>query len=125
ELARRLLDHTMIPISGLIGKGKAQTTIDTVAIDRVAAYAGEDADAAWRLEAILGPKVREEGLWELYAELERPLIPVLAGMEADGIRVDVERLRQLSGEFAGRLEAIRAEIYSLAGREFNIGSAPQ
>ena len=92
ELSRRLLDHTMIPISDLIGKGKNQTTIDTVAIDRVAAYAGEDADAAWRLEAILAPKVREEGLWDLYADLERPLIGVLARMEAVGVKVDVPRL---------------------------------
>ena len=125
ELSRRLLDHTMIPISSLIGKGKNQTTIDTIPIERVTAYAGEDADAAWRLDAILGPRVREEGLWDLYADLERPLIPVLARMEATGIAVDVPRLRQLSAEFAERLEAIKAEIYRHAGREFNIGSAPQ
>ena len=125
ELSRRLLDHTMIPISSLIGKGKAQTTIDTVEVARVAAYAGEDADAAWRLEAILAPKVREEGLWDLYDKLERPLIPILARMEADGIKVDLDRLRQLSEEFAERLETIRGEIYEQAGREFNIGSAAQ
>ncbi|MEW4569944.1 DNA polymerase I [Tautonia sp. JC769] len=125
ELARRLLDHSMIPIASLIGKGKLQTTIDTVAIDRVAAYAGEDADAAWRLDAILAPKVREEGLGDLYETVERPLIAVLARMEATGIAVDVEKLRQLSTEFADRLETIRGEIYEIAGREFNIGSAQQ
>jgi DNA polymerase-1 len=125
ELSRRLLDHTMIPITSLIGKGKGQTTIDTVPIDRVAAYAGEDADAAWRIDAILSPRVREEGLWDLYAGLERPLIAVLARMEATGIAVDVPKLRQLSEEFAQRLDAIRAEIHALAGREFNIGSAQQ
>jgi DNA polymerase-1 len=125
ELARRLLDHTMIPISSLIGKGKNQTTMDRVEVARVAAYAGEDADAAWRLEAILAPKVREEGLWTLYADLERPLISVLAGMEAVGVKVDVPRLRQLSAEFAARLESIRAQIYAEAGHEFNIASAPQ
>jgi len=125
ELARRLLDHTMIPITDLIGRGKGQTTIDTVAVPRVAEYAGEDAVATWRVEAILGPRVREEGLWDLYADLERPLISVLAAMEARGITVDVPRLRQLSTEFAERLEAIKADIYKEAGREFNIGSAPQ
>ena len=52
--------------------------MDQVAVDRVAEYAGEDADATWRIEAILAAKVREEGLWTLYAELERPLIAVLA-----------------------------------------------
>ena len=125
ELARRLLDHTMIPITDLIGRGKNQTTIDTVPVPRVAEYAGEDAVATWRVEEILAPRVREEGLWDLYADLERPLITVLAGMEARGITVDVPKLRQLSGEFAARLDAIKVEIYREAGRKFNIGSAPQ
>jgi DNA polymerase I len=125
ELARRLLDHTMIPITALIGKGKAQLSIDQVEVSKVAAYAGEDADAAWRLEAILAPRVREEGLWDLYADLERPLISVLAEMEAAGIKVDVSRLRQLSADFAARMEGIKAEIHRHAGREFNIASGPQ
>ena len=125
QLARRLLDHTMIPITDLIGKGKGQLTMDQVEVAKVADYAGEDADATWRIEAILAPKVREEGLWDLYAELERPLIAVLARMEAAGIRVDLTLLDRLSKEFAERLAAIEREIYALAGREFNIGSGPQ
>ncbi|MEO6811290.1 MAG: DNA polymerase I [Isosphaeraceae bacterium] len=125
ELSRRLLDHTMIPISALIGKGKTQTTIDLVEVAKVTAYAAEDADAAWRLDAILAPKVREEGLWDLYADLERPLISILAQMEATGVKVDVERLHQLSREFAVKLTAIEADIYKEAGHEFNIGSLPQ
>jgi DNA polymerase-1 len=125
ELSRRLLDHTMIPVTSLIGKGKAQLLMDQVEIPKVAAYAGEDADAAWRLNNILEPRVREEGLWNLYADLERPLISVLASMERHGIKVDVSLLRKLSKEFAARLDAIKAEIYREAGREFNIGSSPQ
>ncbi|MBX6313281.1 MAG: DNA polymerase I [Isosphaeraceae bacterium] len=125
ELARRYLDHTMIPITALIGKGKAQIGMDQVEIPKVAAYAGEDAEAAWRLEAILAPKVKAEGLWDLYADLERPLIAILAEMEAVGVKVDVERLRQLSADFARRLEGIKAEIFALAGHEFHIGSGPQ
>ncbi len=125
ELSRRLLDHTMIPIASLIGKGKKQATMDTVEVARVGVYACEDADAAWRLEEILAPRVRDEGLWNLYADLERPLIAVLAGMEAIGVKVDVPRLRSLSVEFATRMEGIRTEIFQEAGREFNIGSAVQ
>ncbi len=125
ELSRRFLDHTMIPIESLIGKGKNQTTMDLVDVAQVARYAGEDADAAWRLEEILAPRVREEGLWPLYADLERPLIRVLAGMEAVGVKVDVDRLSALSTEFATRLERIKAEIFRHAGHEFNIGSGPQ
>lgn len=125
ELSRRLLNHTTVPITELIGKGKSQLRMDQVDVAKVTAYAGEDADAAWRLEAILAAKVREEGLWDLYAEVERPLIGILAAMEAAGVKVDVDRLRQLSSEFAGRLEEIQADIYARAGREFNIGSGPQ
>jgi DNA polymerase-1 len=125
ELSRRLLDHTMIPITDLIGKGRNQTTMDLVDVGKAAVYACEDADAAWRLEGILAPKVREEGLWSLYTDLERPLIRVLAGMEAVGVKVDVPRLRALSAEFAARMEVIQADIYRHAGHEFNIGSGPQ
>ncbi|HEV3164078.1 MAG TPA: DNA polymerase I [Isosphaeraceae bacterium] len=125
ELSRRFLDHTMIPITSLIGKGKVQATMDQVPAARVAEYAGEDADAAWRLESILAPRVREEGLWKLYAELERPLISVLARMEAAGVKVDMPMLERLSKEFAERLTRIETEIFSLAGHTFNIGSGPQ
>ena len=125
QLAQRLLNHTMIPITDLIGKGKSQARMDQVPVDRVAEYAGEDADATWRVEAILAAKVRDLGLWNLYAELERPLIAVLARMEAAGIAVDVARLLQLSREFGDRMEAIETNVYALAGRTFNINSGPQ
>ncbi|HEU5119018.1 MAG TPA: DNA polymerase I, partial [Isosphaeraceae bacterium] len=125
ELSRRLLGHTMIPISDLIGKGRKQITMDLVEIPKITEYAGEDADAAWRLAAILEPKVRAEGLWDLYADLERPLISVLARMEGFGVRVDCKLLKRLSEEFAERLESIKSEIHALAGHEFNIGSGPQ
>jgi DNA polymerase-1 len=125
QLSRRLLDHTMIPISDLIGKGKKQFRMDQVDVAKVAIYAAEDADATWRIETILGPKVRAEGLWDLYADLERPLIRILAEMEAIGTKVDVERLQTLSREFAIKLKVIEADIYREAGHEFNIGSLPQ
>jgi DNA polymerase-1 len=125
QLSQRLLDHAMVPITDLIGKGKNQLRMDEVEVAKVAYYAGEDADATWRIEAILAPKVKDEGLWDLYADLERPLIQVLARMERFGVKVDVALLERLSEEFAGRLAAIEAEIYELAGHSFNIGSGPQ
>jgi DNA polymerase-1 len=125
QLSRRLLDHTMIPISDLIGKGKNQLRMDQVDVAKIATYAGEDADATWRIDQILEKKVRDEGLWSLYADLERPLIRILAEMEAVGVKVDVERLQTLSREFAIKLTAIEGEIYREAGHPFNIGSLPQ
>ena len=64
-------------------------------------------------------------MWDLYADVERPLITILAGMELAGVKVDVPKLQQLSTEFGERLEAIKLDIYREAGREFNIGSGPQ
>jgi DNA polymerase I len=125
QLSQRLLGHEMIPISELIGKGKNQLTMDLVDLFKVAEYAGEDADATWRIEEILAPQVKEAGLWDLYADLERPLINVLAEMEAIGVKVDVARLKQLSKEFAEKIARIEGEIYREAGHPFNIGSLPQ
>ena len=125
QLSQRLLNHEMIPITALIGKGKAQVTIDRVDVAKVSEYAGEDAAATWRIEEILVPKVKEQGLWGLYTDLERPLIAVLAEMEAIGVKVDVPRLHQLSKEFAAKIATIEESIYREAGRSFNIGSLPQ
>ncbi len=124
-LSQRLLGHVMIPITDLIGKGKNQMRMDQVPVAQVAEYAGEDADATLRIEQILSAKVKSEGLWTLYSELERPLISVLARMEKAGIAVDSARLRQLSSEFAERLSAIETQVYATAGRTFNINSGPQ
>ncbi len=125
QLSQRLLNHEMIPISALIGKGKAQVTMDMVDVVKVSEYAGEDADATWRIEEILAPQVKAQGLWDLYAELERPLIGILAEMEAVGVKVDVPRLHQLSKEFAVKIATIEEEIFREAGHPFNIGSLPQ
>jgi DNA polymerase-1 len=125
QLADRLLGHTMIPITDLIGKGKNQITMDLVDLFKITEYAAEDADATWRIEEILTPKLKADGLWDLYANLERPLIGVLAEMEAVGVKVDVPRLNGLSKEFAGKIAAIESEIFELAGHPFNIGSLPQ
>ncbi|WP_337176502.1 DNA polymerase I [Paludisphaera sp.] len=125
QLSDRLLGHAMIPISDLIGKGRKQLRMDQVDVPRVAEYAGEDADATWRIYEILAPRVREEGLWGLYADLERPLVSILARMEDRGVMVDVPRLRRLSEDFAARLAEMETEIHALAGRPFNINSVPQ
>ncbi|GAC1468659.1 MAG: DNA polymerase I [Isosphaeraceae bacterium] len=125
QLSSRLLDHAMIPITDLIGKGKNQRRMDEIEVAKVGEYAAEDADATWRIAEILINRVREEGLWRLYDELERPLIHVLERMEAIGIKVDLVLLGRLSKEFEARLQTIESSIYQLAGRVFNIGSGPQ
>lgn len=125
ELSKRYLQRGMIPISDLIGKGKQQLQMFEVDVSRAAEYASEDADVAWQLAEIIGEKLRQQGLWELYWNLERPLIPVLADMERLGIRVDVDELRRQSADLSVRLDALMHEIHAAAGREFNIASPKQ
>jgi len=125
ELARQLLGHEMIPISQLIGKGKTQKRMDEVEIPLVAQYAVEDAEVAWDLAQRLGERLRSEGLWDLYWNLERPLIGVLVDMQTQGIRLEIPQLAEQSQRAALRLDELRAEIHQLAGREFNLDSPKQ
>jgi DNA polymerase-1 len=126
ELASRYLDHPVIPITDLIGKpGKSRIRLDQVPAARVAQYAGEKADLAWRLCELLEPDLEKSGVNKLYDELEVPLIGVLADLEYNGIRLDVPLLRRLGQEMADQLAAIEVEIHELAGREFNIASPKQ
>lgn len=125
DLASRYFNHRVIPITDLIGKGKNQIRMDQVPTARVAVYSGEDADFAWRLCERLEPEVRQAGLGTLYDEVEVPLIEVLAELEYNGIRLDLPRLDHLGREMAAQLQGIEEEIYTLAGRPFNIASPKQ
>jgi DNA polymerase-1 len=125
DLSRRYLRHETIKISELIGSGKQQKRMDEVPVPRITAYAAEDADVPLRLSALLSAKLAEQQLDRLFAELEMPLVEVLAEMEFHGIRIDVPRLGELSRRFGERLKALEAEIYSIAGHEFNIDSRQQ
>jgi DNA polymerase-1 len=125
ELARRHLGHQTITIDQLIGTGKKQKRMDEIPVQLITQYAAEDADVPLRLLPILEPRLKASGLHELFADLEMPLIEVLAEMEFNGIRVDVGRLRELSGEFNERIMRLEREIIELAGRDFNIDSRLQ
>ncbi|MCA8991526.1 MAG: DNA polymerase I [Planctomycetaceae bacterium] len=125
ELSKRYLFREMIPISDLIGKGKKQLQMFDVEIDKAAEYATEDADVTWQIAEIIGPRLKEQGLWDLYWDLERPLIHILADMEWQGIRVDVKELKRQSADVSVRLDALVAEIHDIAGQEFNIASPKQ
>ena len=125
EITRLTLHHENISITELIGKGKKQKTMDQVPTQQVAEYAGEDADAAWRLCEILEPELAQSGLKKLYDDLEIPLIDVLAEIEGNGIRLDVPFLKHLSVEMAQQLQEVETEIHAIAGKEFNVGSPAQ
>ena len=125
ELAALHLDHRTIAFKDVTGTGKSQVTFDLVPLDRALAYAAEDADVTLRLHRLLKPRLPADRMVTPYETLERPLVPVLAGMEAEGIHVDRAKLEQLSREFAERQAALEQDIYRLAGHEFNVGSPKQ
>ena len=125
-MSQRYLNHTMVPITELIGKGKKQITLDQVELDRVAYYAAEDADVPLRLYEILNPLLDESPqLRELFDSVEIPLIEVLAEMEFNGIQVNTKLLETMSQEFGTQLESLTASIHEQAGEEFNIDSPKQ
>jgi DNA polymerase-1 len=125
ELARHHLGRQIMPVTDLVGKGQFQKPMDEVDIPRIAEYAVANADVALQLADLLEGQLREQGLWDLYWNLERPLIDVLVEMQANGIRVDASQLREQSRDVEQRLTRIRADIYEHGGREFNIDSPRQ
>jgi DNA polymerase-1 len=125
DLAGRYLNYRVIPISELIGEGKKQLGMDQVPTEKVATYAGEDADVAFRLHEVLEPQLAGCGAAALYRDLEIPVMEVLAEMEFNGIHLDVPLLGRLSAEMTKQLAQIEKEIHLLAGREFNIASPKQ
>ena len=124
-LIQKYLGTTGIPISDLIGSGKKQKNMADVPIDLIAEYATEDADFTLRLADLITEQLRTQGLWDLYWDLERPLIPLLAEMEQTGIRVDADELNRQSVDLTLRLGQLMGEIHGAAGRVFNIDSPKQ
>jgi DNA polymerase I len=124
-LAEKYLRHPMIPISELIGTGQKQLKMFEVDVAKAAEYAAEDAQVTFELGNVVHERLEAEGLADLYWNLERPLIGVLAEMEFAGIRVDVDELKRQSDELTHRLAGLVSEIYAEAGTEFNIDSPIQ
>ena len=125
ELAELHLGLKPISFKDVAGSGKSQVTFDLVPIDQATAYAAEDADITLRLWHVLKPRLAAEHRATVYETLERPLVPVLAAMEREGILVDRTVLARLSAEFARGAEALEAEVHKLAGEPFNLGSPKQ
>ncbi len=125
-LAEVLLQYRTIPIEQLIGpKGKNQKNMRDLTPEEVYKYACEDADVTLRLKNVLEKQLHEQGVYELFRDIEMPLVPVLAQMEFNGVRIDTNALRETSTLYTERLKEIEQEIYTLAGMSFNIASPKQ
>ncbi len=125
RLSELHLGHETITFAQVAGSGKTQVSFDRVALDKATDYAAEDADVTLRLWRVLKPRIAAEGRTTVYETLERPLVDVLAKMEARGIAIDRQILSRLSGEFAQSLARLEDEIYEIAGEKFTIGSPKQ
>lgn len=125
DLAEAYLNHRMIPIRDLIGSGRSQINFSAVPINKASEYSCEDADVTFRIAEMLGPKMDEQGLGQLFRDVELPLIPILADIELAGVFVDTAYLAELSKEFGEMLDKIESQIYFLAGESFNINSPKQ
>ncbi len=125
-LAEIYLGYKTIHIDELIGtKGKKQKSMRDLSPTEVYEYAAEDADVTLKLKNILEQRLHEEGLYDLFANIEMPLVPVLARMEMNGARIDTASLADTSRQFSEKMLNIEKEIHEMAGVNFNISSPKQ
>ncbi len=125
ELSERHLSHKTMTYKDICGVGKKAIPFAETPLDRATRYAAEDADVTWRLHQLLRPRLPDEAGTRIYERVDRPLIPVVAAMERHGIKVDRERLVQLSGEFAQAIDGLETTIFETVGGQFTIGSPQQ
>jgi DNA polymerase-1 len=125
-MAETLLHYRTIHIEELIGeRGRNQRNMRDLKPAEVYEYAAEDADITLRLYNVLLPKLKECGAEQLFYEIEMPLMPVLAEMELNGIRIDTDSLAETSSILTSRMRQLETQIYEAAGEEFNISSPKQ
>ena len=122
DLTRLHLGHSIAAPDAVTGTGRARLRLSQVPPERAAPLIAELADCTLRLWHALRPRLAATRSTQLYHQLERRLIPVLAGMERAGIQVDENELRRLSADFGERMAAAETDIHRLAGRPFNLGS---
>jgi DNA polymerase I len=126
SMAETHLNHRTIRYEDVAGKGKAQVSFNQVPVERAAEYAAEDADITLRLHEVLYPRLCAEGaLRKIFETIEMPLVPVLARVERNGVKVDAPLLRRISHELGERMAQLQAEAFREAGGEFNLGSPLQ
>lgn len=125
-LAENYLNYTPVSITELIGKkGVKQGNMKDVPVHQVVEYAGEDADITYQLKNSLQPLLEEGTLKKLFDEVEIPLMHVLADIEYNGVRIDVDTLSAMSKELEAEARKAQDEIFEMAGEEFNVASPKQ
>ena len=125
-LSETYLKYSPKSIETLIGKkGKNQLSMRDVPLEDIKEYATEDADITFQLKEHFQPILEKVGTKKLFDEIEIPLVPVLADMEKEGIRLDVEFLKSMSVDMQKEIDAFEQQIYETAGEKFNLASPKQ
>ncbi len=119
------LNHKTISYKELVGTGKNKLNFSDISLDKATEYAAEDADVTLRLYSYLKERLDEERLNKIYETFEKPMVKLLSKLEFNGIKVDDMYLKKLSKNFEEKLKKIEKQIYSIAGKEFNIASPKQ
>lgn len=124
HVANVILGYDPIPITSLLGEGKA-ASMDALSPAQILDYAAEDADVALRLWLALRPKLEEEGLLHLLTDCEEPLAGVLLGMEREGVRIDTGALKRFRHELEGEIVRQELAIRAYTGAGINLASPKQ
>jgi DNA polymerase I len=125
ELSEKYLNYKPVKIEELIGKGKEQLSMSDVDINIISEYAAEDADVTLQLFHKIRYELQKINLQKLCSEIEIPLIKVLAEMEFEGVKVDLQVLKSIDNEITRLIFEYENNIYKLAGEKFNINSPKQ
>ncbi|WP_337154251.1 DNA polymerase I [Pseudomonas protegens] len=126
SLAQKYLDHSTVSFQDIAGKGAKQLTFDQIPLEQAGPYAAEDADVTLRLHQVLFDKLTAiPSLASVLADIEMPLVPVLARIERQGALVDDKLLGVQSIELGDKMVALEREAFEIAGEEFNLGSPKQ
>ncbi|MCG3165740.1 MAG: DNA polymerase I [Bacteroidia bacterium] len=125
-LSETYLGYSPVSITTLIGaKGKNQLSMRDVPVEKLVEYAGEDADVTLQLREVFEPMLEKDGTQKVFSDIEMPLVPVLAAMENEGIKLDTDALASFSLELQDELVKVQDKIYQMAGTSFNIASPQQ
>lgn len=125
-LSETFLGYTPVSIESLIGKkGASQGSMADVPLEDIKEYAAEDADVTLQLYQYLQPELIKKASEKIFEQIEIPLIPVLASMEKEGVRIDADFLRVYSKQLAEDLKVLQEAIFEKAGVSFNMDSPKQ
>ncbi|HMO32813.1 MAG TPA: DNA polymerase I [Lacibacter sp.] len=126
QLSAQYLGYEPVPITELIGKkGKNQGNMRDVELEQIKEYAAEDADITLQLKKALLPLLQEKEVERVFYEVENPLVPVLAAIEFEGVKVDVDFLNVYSKQLEAEAREAEARVYNAAGLKFNLASPKQ